>query len=86
MIQLALYSSIANPPRGERLDRCVDETSAEAQLAESCGRNIEKLGWEDTGNDVRPTSFPMCFSQKGSQEYLLLQEVPTSRVQEMICS
>jgi probable F420-dependent oxidoreductase len=37
MIQLALYSSIANPPHGEDLDRCVDETSAEAQLAESCG-------------------------------------------------
>jgi probable F420-dependent oxidoreductase len=37
MIQLALYSSIANPPRGERLAQCVDETSAEAQLAESCG-------------------------------------------------
>src|SRR2546428_4423851 len=37
MIHLALYSSIANPPRGEHLDRCVDEASAEAQLAESCG-------------------------------------------------
>lgn len=37
MIQLALYSSIADPPRGENLQRCVDETSAEAQLAESCG-------------------------------------------------
>ena len=37
MIHLALYSSIASPPRGEHLDRCVDETTAEAQLAESCG-------------------------------------------------
>lgn len=37
MIQLALYSSIADPPRGEHLERCVDETTAEAQLAESCG-------------------------------------------------
>jgi probable F420-dependent oxidoreductase len=37
MMQLALYSSIANPPRGEHLERCVDETSAEAQLAEACG-------------------------------------------------
>jgi probable F420-dependent oxidoreductase len=37
MLQLSLYSSIANPPHGEDLDRCVDETSAEAQLAESCG-------------------------------------------------
>jgi probable F420-dependent oxidoreductase len=37
MIQLALYSSIANPPHGEDLDRCVDETTAEAQLAEACG-------------------------------------------------
>jgi probable F420-dependent oxidoreductase len=37
MIQLALYSSIANPPHGEDLDRCVNETTAEAQLAEACG-------------------------------------------------
>ncbi len=32
-----LYSSIANPPRGERLDRCIDEVIAEAQQAESVG-------------------------------------------------
>lgn len=37
MIQLALYSSIANPPHGDDLERCVDETTAEAQLAEACG-------------------------------------------------
>ena len=30
-----LYSSIANPPRGEHLDRCIDEVIAEAQLAEA---------------------------------------------------
>ncbi|MCB1740381.1 MAG: LLM class flavin-dependent oxidoreductase [Gammaproteobacteria bacterium] len=37
MIKLALYSSIANPPRGDDLDRCVAETIAEAELAEACG-------------------------------------------------
>ncbi len=37
MIQLALYGSIANPPHGEHLERCIDETSAEAQHAESSG-------------------------------------------------
>ena len=37
MIKFGLYSSIANPPRGERLDRCIDEVIAEAQLAESVG-------------------------------------------------
>ena len=37
MIKLGLYSSIANPPRGEDLDRCVAETVAEAELAEACG-------------------------------------------------
>jgi probable F420-dependent oxidoreductase len=36
-MKFGLYSSIANPPRGERLDRCIDEVIAEAQLAESCG-------------------------------------------------
>ncbi len=37
MIKLGLYSSIANPPRGDDLDRCVAETVAEAELAEACG-------------------------------------------------
>ncbi len=37
MIKLGLYSSIANPPRGDELDRCVRETVAEAELAEACG-------------------------------------------------
>jgi probable F420-dependent oxidoreductase len=36
-MKFGLYSSIANPPRGEDLDRCIDETIAEAQLAEACG-------------------------------------------------
>jgi probable F420-dependent oxidoreductase len=36
-MKFGLYSSIANPPRAERLDRCIDEVIAEAQLAESCG-------------------------------------------------
>ena len=35
MIKLGLYSSIANPPRGDHLDRCVDQVIAEAQLAEA---------------------------------------------------
>lgn len=32
-MKFGLYSSIANPPRGEQLDRCIDEVIAEAQLA-----------------------------------------------------
>ena len=36
-MQFGLYSSIANPPRGENLDRSIDEVIAEAQLAEACG-------------------------------------------------
>lgn len=36
-MQFGLYSSIANPPRGEHLDRSIDEVIAEAQLAEECG-------------------------------------------------
>lgn len=36
-MKFALYSSIANPPRGEHLDRCVDQVIAEAQLAEASG-------------------------------------------------
>jgi probable F420-dependent oxidoreductase len=36
-MKFGIYSSIASPPRGEHLDRCVDETIAEAQLAEDSG-------------------------------------------------
>lgn len=36
-MRFGLYSSIANPPRGEHLDRSIDEVIAEAQLAEACG-------------------------------------------------
>jgi len=37
MIKLGLYASVANPPAGENLDRCVQEAIAEAELAEACG-------------------------------------------------
>ena len=36
-MKFGLYSSIANPPRGEHLDHCVDQVIAEAQLAEASG-------------------------------------------------
>jgi probable F420-dependent oxidoreductase len=36
-MKFGLYSSIASPPRGEHLDRCIDEVIAEAQLAEAVG-------------------------------------------------
>ena len=36
-MKFGLYSSIANPPRGEDLPRCVDEVIKEAQLAEQAG-------------------------------------------------
>ena len=37
MIKLGLYSSVANPPNGDDLDRCVAEAIEEAVLAEDCG-------------------------------------------------
>src|SRR3989442_10875864 len=36
-MKFGLYSSIASPPRGEHIDRSIDEAIAEAQLAESVG-------------------------------------------------
>ena len=36
-MKFGLYSSIANPPRGEHLERSIDEVIAEAQLAEAHG-------------------------------------------------
>jgi probable F420-dependent oxidoreductase len=36
-MKFGLYSSIANPPHGEHLERSIDEVIAEAQLAEASG-------------------------------------------------
>ena len=36
-MKFGIYSSIADPPAGEHLDRAVDEVIAEAQLAEEAG-------------------------------------------------
>ncbi len=36
-MKFGIYSSIASPPRGDDLDRCVDQVIAEAQLAEASG-------------------------------------------------
>jgi probable F420-dependent oxidoreductase len=36
-MKFGIYSSIASPPRGEHLDRCIDEVIAEAQRAEESG-------------------------------------------------
>src|SRR5499433_3866038 len=36
-MKFGLYSSIANPPRGEQLDHAIDEGIAEACLAEAAG-------------------------------------------------
>jgi len=36
-MKFGIYSSIANPPRGEDLSRCFDEVIEWAQLAEQAG-------------------------------------------------
>ena len=36
-MKFGIYSSIADPPRGERLDQRIDEVIAEARLAEEVG-------------------------------------------------
>jgi probable F420-dependent oxidoreductase len=36
-MKFGLYSSIASPPHGEHVERCVDQVIAEAQLAEASG-------------------------------------------------
>jgi probable F420-dependent oxidoreductase len=37
MTAFGIYAAIGDPPHGERLQRCIDEVSAEAQLAEQVG-------------------------------------------------
>ena len=36
-MKFGIYSSIANPPSGEDLPRCVDEVIEESRLAEQAG-------------------------------------------------
>ena len=36
-MKFGIYSSIADPPRGERLDQRIDEVITEAKLAEDVG-------------------------------------------------
>jgi alkanesulfonate monooxygenase SsuD/methylene tetrahydromethanopterin reductase-like flavin-dependent oxidoreductase (luciferase family) len=37
MLKIGMYGSIASPPDGRQIEQRLDEISAEAQLAESCG-------------------------------------------------
>ena len=50
-MKFGLYSSIASPPRGEHLDRCIDEVIAEAQLAEASGFDSCFFGEHHQDND-----------------------------------
>jgi alkanesulfonate monooxygenase SsuD/methylene tetrahydromethanopterin reductase-like flavin-dependent oxidoreductase (luciferase family) len=57
-MKFGLYSSIANPPRGEQLDRCIDEVIAEAQLAESSGFDSCFFGEHHQDHDGWPPRWP----------------------------
>ena len=50
-MKFGLYSSIASPPHGEHLDRCIDEVIAEAQLAEASGFDSCFFGEHHQDND-----------------------------------
>ena len=44
MTTFGLYAAIGDPPRGERLQQCIDEVCAEAQLAEEVGFDAILVG------------------------------------------
>jgi probable F420-dependent oxidoreductase len=44
MVTFGLYAAIGAPPRGERLQQCIDEVCAEAQLAEQVGFDAILVG------------------------------------------
>jgi probable F420-dependent oxidoreductase len=44
MTTFGLYAAIGDPPRGQRLQQCIDEVCAEAQLAEQVGFNAILVG------------------------------------------
>ena len=50
-MKFGLYSSIANPPRGEHLERSIDEAIAEAQQAEASGFDSCFFGEHHQDND-----------------------------------
>lgn len=44
MTTFGLYAAIGDPPRGERLQQCIDEVCAEAQRAEQVGFDAILVG------------------------------------------
>ncbi len=44
MTTFGLYAAIGDPPRGERLQQCIDDVCAEAQLAEQVGLDAILVG------------------------------------------
>jgi probable F420-dependent oxidoreductase len=44
MVTFGLYAAIGDPPRGQHLQRCIDEVCAEAQLAEQVGFDAILVG------------------------------------------
>src|ERR687895_1568098 len=44
MTTFGIYAAIGDPPHGERLQRCIDEVCAEAQLAEQAGFDAILVG------------------------------------------
>ena len=85
-MKFGIYSSIANPPRGEHLDRCIDEVIAEAQLAEDSGFDACFFGEHHQDQDGflpsplmivwRPRT---CFSQKSARSQFALMCLRASR-------
>jgi hypothetical protein len=60
MIELRLCSSITNPPRGDDIDRSVQETLAEATLAENWGFHDFFCEHYQDQDGFLPSSFVLC--------------------------
>ena len=60
-MKFGIYSSIANPPRGEDLPRCVDEVIEESRLAEQAGFDSCFFGEHHQDKDgFLPSPLIMC--------------------------
>jgi hypothetical protein len=80
VMKFGIYSSIANPPRGEDLPRCVDEVIEEAQLAEQAGFDSCFFGEHHQDKDgFLPSPLIVCTAVAAATTTLRVDQQPCQK-------